>query len=393
LSLYGQRYDVQLHELPASLTKLDSLQLEGMTLQLQPDVLRAVFPLTRLELSYCTLLDGSQGLAAVLAQLPDLEHLGVTVNLHTGRNLPFPSDVLPHLQNLTCLMLQGLDCRNRNNSAPSAALQPLQALTRLAVLQLGAAQVPYKRKGPVMADMLAGADQLTRLVVSGRLFDARALAGKSQLQHLDLQGLGFVGGPGVTPLLSELQHLTQLTYLNLSTAAYGWKGSCSTPAAYGNLTASSKLQHLDFSGNRMPAAAWQYVCPPGRVLPQLRHLDLIGLTEADTDHWSAPDTTALVRCCPGLQTLRTSMPCSTAQLAPLQQLTGLTTLAVGGCLFDDLEGVQALCQLTGLQRLELRVSRDADARVLQLTQLTRLTALKFSQRGGAKELYCHAQVS
>jgi hypothetical protein len=36
LALHCQRYDVQLLELPASLTKLASLRLEGMRLQLQP---------------------------------------------------------------------------------------------------------------------------------------------------------------------------------------------------------------------------------------------------------------------------------------------------------------------------------------------------------------------
>ena len=125
---------MQLRELPPSLTKLDSLQLEGMRLQLQPGlggtqgVLRAGFPLTRLELSNCTLLDGAQGLAAALMQLPDLQHLSVTCT--HGTALAFPTDVLPHLVQLTCLRLQGVACsqtgqqQQRPQCCPAAPAGP-----------------------------------------------------------------------------------------------------------------------------------------------------------------------------------------------------------------------------------------------------------------------------
>jgi hypothetical protein len=74
-----------------------------MHLQLQPGVLRAEFSLTRLELSSCTLLDGTKGLAAALIQLPDLEHL--SVDMDAGDDLVFPTCVLSHLTKLISLKL------------------------------------------------------------------------------------------------------------------------------------------------------------------------------------------------------------------------------------------------------------------------------------------------
>jgi hypothetical protein len=223
----------------------------------------------------------------------------------------------------------------------------------------------------VAPESLSGVDQLTRLVVSLQRFNTHALAGKTQLQHLALRHCSFVPEAGVAQLLLELQHLTQLTHLDLTNSCQ-WRGDAGgpspAPAAYASLTASSRLQHLDFSHNTLPSAAWQYMCPPGRTLPQLRYLNISYIQEAGGT-WVLPDTSALVSSCPGLLALRTSMPCSTAQLAPLQQLTGLTTLVMGSGYTDDFEGVQALCQLTGLQDLDLWAARTTDARILQLTQL------------------------
>jgi Leucine-rich repeat (LRR) protein len=168
-------------------------------------------------------------------------------------------------------------------------------------------------------------------------------------------------------------------------------GPSPPPAAFASLTASSKLQYLDFSDNTLPSAAWQYMCPPGRTLPQLQYLDISDVTEADESQ-ALPDTSALVSCFPGLKSLITSMPCSTAQLAPLQRLPGLHHLAVDAGEDDELEGVQALCQLTGLQQLELSANRPAEARILQLTQLTRLTYLQLLRGDDLQELRCSPQV-
>jgi hypothetical protein len=196
-------------------------------------------------------------------------------------------------------------------------------------------------------------------------------------------------------LLSELQHSTQLTQLDLdgSCKASSDLGGPIPPAAYASLTASSRLQHLDFHSSTLPSAAWQYMCPPGRTLPQLRHLDISDVKEADGSQ-ALPDTSALVSCFPGLQSLRTSLPCSTAQLGPLARLTGLHTLIVGAGRDDGLVGVQALCQLTELQALNLWALEDAVVRILQLTQLTQMTYLTFSQRSTdvRKDLRCESQV-
>jgi hypothetical protein len=87
------------------------------------------------------------------------------------------------------------------------------------------------------------------------------------------------------------------------------------------------------------------------------------------------------------------MPCSTAQLAPLSRLTGLHTLFVGVGDTDGLEGVQALCQLTGLQELNLYVRGPTDARILQLTHLKQLTYLTFYQGVVRTALCCCSEVS
>lgn len=74
-------------------------------------------------------------------------------------------------------------------------------------------------------------------------------------------------------------------------------------------------------------------------------------------------------------------------MAPLQRLTGLRRLAVGAGESEDFEGVQALCQLTGVRHLDLFVfpiefHSGFEERAQQLTQMTRLTALNFCQEGG-----------
>jgi hypothetical protein len=292
----------------------------------------------------------------------------------------FPTEVLTHLVQLTCLRLTGLGYKDRTSLSreDTAALEPLQALTRLADLQLGDLRriVGGACITCLHGDALSGASQLTRLAMSMQQFDPRALAGKSQLQHLALVSCIARPGEDVAQLLSELQHLTKLTHLALNGSKWCAEAGELSPAptAYASLTASSNLQHLDFGANILPAAAWQYMFPPGRTLPQLQHLNIDDVTEADGTR-AALDTSALVSCCPGLQSLITSIPCSTAQLAPLQQLSGLERLVVGGGWPDELDGVHALCQLTGLQDLELRFGRATDSHIQQLTQLTHLTRL------------------
>jgi hypothetical protein len=84
---------VCLRQLPSNL-QLSDLLLLGMELQLQPGngvqgVLGAVGSATlkKLRLANCKLLDGGEGLAAALSQMPGREHLGVNcyhINDSTG---------------------------------------------------------------------------------------------------------------------------------------------------------------------------------------------------------------------------------------------------------------------------------------------------------------------
>ena len=122
-------------------------------------------------------------------QLPDLQHLSVCEHAHTAWAdpcLPHRCVVTPGAAHFPATSGHCLHATDSSSSDPSAALQPLQALTRLADLQLGSDRMP---ECDVTADTLSGADQLTRLVLSGQLFEPRALAGKSQLQHLTLEAL------------------------------------------------------------------------------------------------------------------------------------------------------------------------------------------------------------
>jgi hypothetical protein len=56
-------------------------------------------------------------------------------------------------------------------------------------------------------------------------FEPCVLAGRSQLQNLVLGDCSFVPGAGVAQLLSELQHLTQLTRLYLGKSCMSVGGS------------------------------------------------------------------------------------------------------------------------------------------------------------------------
>jgi hypothetical protein len=317
-----------------------------------------------------------------------------------------PAAVLSRLTNLTCLIIEG-GVRGHSSDI-NATLGYLPALTRLADLDLdfycstfsysyefGVDEDPCR----LTASALSGVAQLTRLVVSIESFEPRALAGKPQLQHLSLRcyedGEDQAEGLFTWQLLSELRYLTQLTHLDLNNCCR-WRADQVQPtpplATYASLTASSGLQNLAFGGNTLPSAAWQYMCPPGWTLPQLRYLDIDGVREADGSP-TLPDTSSLVSCCPGLQTLLTSMPCSSAQLTPLQRLTGLRTLSLSeGSFQHELEGVPALCELTGLQSLKLHFVGDADARMMQLTQLRQLTYLYIPIGGRSKQLCCDRQV-
>jgi hypothetical protein len=390
---------LELRQLPSNL-QLNSLHLEHLYLQLQPGngshgVLGAavVAALKQLCLSDCKLLDGKEQLAAALWQLPDgLEHLSISGLIAEGLWVQVPPGVLQRLQQLTYLELTR--CRLKSPVEGEPALQPLQALTRLQDLRLATVDKVPADDDRLDASMLAGAHHLTRLDVSGCWHEDGAsfvqpgvLAGKTQLQHLQLAACSIAGVPirtGGAQLLSYLRELQQLTFLGLSCSHSSELGDIPA-AAFSALTASSKLQHLDISDLQLPAGAWQHVFPAGKQRPHLRSLNLAQITHPLTQGLfpaSAPEGSRLVSCCPGLQSLDMQGLRYTAHLLPaLQGLSGLHTLSLGAShAAEPLDGV---CQLTGLRELSVYPRDGAKGLLLQLTQLKQLTALAYFGACGA----------
>ena len=236
--------------------------------------------------------------------------------------------------------------------------------------------------------MLSGLELLTRLEFSGEWHEPGILAGKTRLQHFEGVGNVIGGGPaGVEGLLSHLAQLQQLTHLRWSFSA----PDLPAPAAYSALTASSKLQHLDVRVSWLPADAWQHIFPAGRELPNLQVLD-VGYTYHPGPGWhrapvpaAAPEVSRLVSCCPGLQSLRAAgLRHNRALLAPLAGLSGLTQLE----LFPEeetVEGLEVVCQLTGLRDLELLLRHGPEGLLLQLSGLRQLTRLDYWGRLNGKQ--------
>lgn len=202
-------------------------------------------------------------------------------------------------------------------------------------------------------------------------------------------------------LLSHLQPLQQLTFLVMKNTLWADHQDDPPAAAYAALTTSSKLQHLDLTGCRLPAGVWQHMFPTDRQLPQLQSLQLIGVKQLAGGAATAPDGSLLVSCCPGLQKLdMEGLQARAGVLSPLQGLSALHTLRLGvdgdrggdggGDRGSDSEsdggghatvadGMPEVCQLTGLMELSLRVPRDTQFRqlALQLTQLQHLTHMSY----------------
>jgi hypothetical protein len=297
-----------LHQLPLSL-QLHSLQLSGWRLQLLPGngfqgvlgpaAAERAPPLKHLDLYNCALLDGAEGLAAALLQLPALEHFSLECLSHVpDSEVRLPLGVLQQLQQLTHLTLAG--------PAPQDPdLQPLQVLTHLADLRLAFTGFDEGATITSMpASMLSGMLQLTCLSLSYAVFEPDALAGKTKLQHLMLRSCSLSGGAaGTAALLSHLQHMQQLTHLNLHNTLRG-DHTDHPVAAYSALTASTKLQHLNIAWCMLPAGVWQHMFPAGRQLPQLQHLDIWQVRQPGGARASAPDASRLLSCCPNLQRLR-----------------------------------------------------------------------------------------
>lgn len=88
------------------------------------------------------------------------------------------------------------------------------------------------------------------------------------------------GLAGIAALLSHLQHLQQISYLKFH-MWYGNDGPSPPAAAYSALTASSRLQHLEISGQwPVPTGGRLQLFAAGRQLPHLTMLDFGDLDAA-----------------------------------------------------------------------------------------------------------------
>jgi hypothetical protein len=187
--------------------------------------------------------------------------------------------------------------------------------------------------------------------------------------------------------LSHLQEMQQLTYLDFrarSLHRFFTLQASAPPEAYSALTASSKLQHLDISGCKVPAGVWEHMFPAGRQLPHLRVLGL-GWVQQYSKPVPTPEGSRLVSCCPGLQTLDIEhLQYSSKLLAPLTGLSSLQHLSVAPCDVST----EVVCQLTGLRQLKVTDPSEAGGLLLQLTQLQQLTSLTYRGAHQSHQLRC-----
>ena len=390
-------FAVPLRQLPPTL-QLTSLELCNIYLQLQPGwgfqgVLgyAGVSALKRLQLEDCTVLDGggAEGLAAALSWLPaGLEHFSIRGQLYNSSAVCLPTGVLEQLQQLTSLELSGKWMLLQGPDKAGLALQPPGDLTRLVDLRLeGVRGMAGGLR--VIASMLSGACHLTRLDVSSANFEVDTLAGRTHLQHLHLPLCKACGGPaGEAQLLSYLQHLQQLTHLDLKNVLQSSEASNPPAAAYAALTASSKLRHLNITGCTLPNGVWQHMFSAAKQLPHLRCLNVSGVRQGhgSSSIGPAPEGSRLVSCCPTLESLGVEeLNHGTGLLNALQGLSGLHTLSVGDGAHTATSW-QLLCQLTGLRSLSVTFLHhdcldpfiDPKGPLLQLTQLQHLTSLYYS---------------
>ena len=361
---------------------LDKWQLQGVGLQGKLGPLGEVSALKQLCLRHCEVLDGmADVLAATLLRLPaGLEHLCIS-GLHRSTNIDmdFAARVIQQLQGLTYLELADLKLPAvdpvRGQASP--ALQSLRSLTQLRDLRLD----DVRDDMTITASMLSGMRDLTRLELCCSVkLQPGALAGKTRLQHLYL-GIWHKDAGELAQLLSYMQHLQQLTHLNIQHNMTVVKDEAPLPpAAYAALTASSKLQVLDAREFGLPVDAWRHVFPPGSQLPDLHALAIwVTGTYAAAGSFPTPDGTSLVSCCPGLRSLyMANVPFNAAVLAPLTGLCGLKELNVDNCE-ATVEGMGALCQLTGLRYLVVvaPAALEQVGLLLQLTKLKQLTTLAY----------------
>ena len=327
----GHAFYRSLHQLPhTKLQGLSSLCFSEMRVQMQPrdgfqGVICAGSPIKRLRFDHCQMRDGVEGLSAVLALLPELQHLSFVktkrFSVSEPESLDFPIGAVQGLQQLTFLEVAA-QCWEPNCWWPGHwseypdVLRHLLGLTRLQDLRL-----PFRNPHTVTASALSALQRITRLTVNAslgygeRVFQPGALVGKTQLQHLEVVGYNIAGAStGVAQLMSYLQHLQQLAILNLSHTLID-QDAVAPEEVYSALTASSELHRLSICGCILPAGVWQHMFPAGRLLPRLQSLDICGVL-FPAGPAPAPHKSLLATCCPGLRVL-TQHHCNMSPHQPL----------------------------------------------------------------------------
>jgi hypothetical protein len=265
-----------------------------------------------------------------MLQLPGLDHLSISNVSFNGARGSFPTAIVEQLQQLTYRQVEvdhmALQGPYEASFGASNALQPLHALTRLAVLRLS----PFGGdRYKVTASMLSGMHHLTRLELKYCYTGPSVLEGKTLLQHLELWRIFMPHGQQVSQLLSQLEPLQQLTHLRFDHKWWAIQRGAPSPTAYSALTANSSLQHLSINGCSLTKVAWEHIFGDDRKLMQLKELDFSTLDDPEEQEevCSGPEGSSLVHCCPGLQRLNLiGLVCDNGMLAALQGLSKLHKL-------------------------------------------------------------------
>jgi hypothetical protein len=278
--------------LPVS-TRLESLSINSMQVQLHPGS-TAPAQLTKLHLQRCMLKKGLADPETILSQLPAVQHLHMNL---AGRNrteaVSLSGDMLLLMPQLTYLMLGDM------TATSPAAVQDLQHLRHLRHLSM------LCNRSPCPAYVLQPLSHLTHLhlqwcyELARSNFAPAGLTNKSQLRHLDLDGGCLRNPDAAAALLSQLQQLTQLTFLRLSSTLTS--SLAPSAAAYSALTASAGIRTLDLSGCALPGGIWKFLFPVGKVLPQLQEVRLAHLQQPL--RLTVSDAASIAGCCPGLRKL------------------------------------------------------------------------------------------
>jgi hypothetical protein len=364
--------------------KFSKVQL-GPTADGQPGVIQGCSKLTRLELQ-CDIIDFPQGteLDGGLSSLVHLQHLDVQLTSFTQFFVGVSHVLLPRLQHLTYLRVQGMSVDN---------LLQLGCLTGLQELHLLGA--PGVVIGPSCVPGLAFPASLQQLVIVSTMEAAVLSLVPTGLQRLYVSCKVEAPADGPGSLLygiARLQHLTELSLECFERAIVAVSHEALMPpagAVYSALTASTKLCALDLSGFDLPQGSWPHIFPVGRLLPNLTSLKLgIFRDESGTAKLvGATDLSSLVSICPSLCSIDTWYLQPGLHVSELHRLTALTHVDVkylsrsySSCE-DGARGLAAVTQLRHLNVQQCGLGRQTGC-LLPLTSLTALTKLVINGGSG-----------